>query len=175
MASKRRNMFHKNKTQETTENGRCNLPPFCDWVWRLRFARRLISPKTRKFSPPLSTLRTVPLRTAVLSHAKRLAEYESYFDPSILPTCVGLLCSARVVCRGTGGRLSLDRNLRPANRLILFCGRVSTGCNLQRLDIEVEEIGGSILQTLPTRLSEAPQADHHANDSSQAWRIYWMG
>ncbi|KAL1139007.1 hypothetical protein AAG570_009068 [Ranatra chinensis] len=23
-------MFHKNKTQETTENGRCNLPPFCD-------------------------------------------------------------------------------------------------------------------------------------------------
>ncbi|KAL1124763.1 hypothetical protein AAG570_001384 [Ranatra chinensis] len=30
MASKRRNMFHKNKTQETTEEGRCNLPPFCD-------------------------------------------------------------------------------------------------------------------------------------------------
>ncbi|KAL1129858.1 hypothetical protein AAG570_012802 [Ranatra chinensis] len=23
-------MFHKNKTQETTENGTCNLPPFCD-------------------------------------------------------------------------------------------------------------------------------------------------
>ncbi|KAL1122515.1 hypothetical protein AAG570_002846 [Ranatra chinensis] len=23
-------MFHKNRTQETTENGRCNLPPFCD-------------------------------------------------------------------------------------------------------------------------------------------------
>ncbi|KAL1124185.1 hypothetical protein AAG570_001955 [Ranatra chinensis] len=30
MASKRRNMFQKNKTQETTENGGCNLPPFCD-------------------------------------------------------------------------------------------------------------------------------------------------
>ncbi|KAL1123996.1 hypothetical protein AAG570_001766 [Ranatra chinensis] len=29
MASKRRNVFQKNKTQETTENGRCNLPPFC--------------------------------------------------------------------------------------------------------------------------------------------------
>ncbi|KAL1115228.1 hypothetical protein AAG570_007259 [Ranatra chinensis] len=29
MASKRRNMFQKNKTQETTENGTCNLPPFC--------------------------------------------------------------------------------------------------------------------------------------------------
>ncbi|KAL1117759.1 hypothetical protein AAG570_004074 [Ranatra chinensis] len=32
MASKRRNMFQKNKTQETTENGSCNLPPFCDWL-----------------------------------------------------------------------------------------------------------------------------------------------
>ncbi|KAL1123859.1 hypothetical protein AAG570_001629 [Ranatra chinensis] len=31
MASKRRNMFHKNKKQETTEIGTCNLPPFCDW------------------------------------------------------------------------------------------------------------------------------------------------
>ncbi|KAL1123150.1 hypothetical protein AAG570_002237 [Ranatra chinensis] len=30
MASKRRNMFQKNKTQETTENDTCNLPPFCD-------------------------------------------------------------------------------------------------------------------------------------------------
>ncbi|KAL1110222.1 hypothetical protein AAG570_008299 [Ranatra chinensis] len=30
MASKRRNMFHKNKTRETTENDMCKLPPFCD-------------------------------------------------------------------------------------------------------------------------------------------------
>ncbi|KAL1116813.1 hypothetical protein AAG570_005283 [Ranatra chinensis] len=30
MASKRRNIFHNNKTQEMTENGSCNLPPFCD-------------------------------------------------------------------------------------------------------------------------------------------------
>ncbi|KAL1129230.1 hypothetical protein AAG570_013759 [Ranatra chinensis] len=35
MASKRRNMFQKNKTQETTENGRCNLPPFCGGRWSL--------------------------------------------------------------------------------------------------------------------------------------------
>ncbi|KAL1138375.1 hypothetical protein AAG570_008439 [Ranatra chinensis] len=34
-ASKRRNMFHKNKTQETTENGACNLPPFCDFLLSL--------------------------------------------------------------------------------------------------------------------------------------------
>ncbi|KAL1139005.1 hypothetical protein AAG570_009066 [Ranatra chinensis] len=33
MASKRRNMFYQNKKQETTEIGRGNLPPFCDW-WR---------------------------------------------------------------------------------------------------------------------------------------------
>ncbi|KAL1122417.1 hypothetical protein AAG570_002748 [Ranatra chinensis] len=26
-----RRFFQKNKTQETTENGMCNLPPFCDW------------------------------------------------------------------------------------------------------------------------------------------------
>ncbi|KAL1129903.1 hypothetical protein AAG570_012847 [Ranatra chinensis] len=31
MASKRRNLFHKNKKQETTEIGPCNLPPFCDF------------------------------------------------------------------------------------------------------------------------------------------------
>ncbi|KAL1116091.1 hypothetical protein AAG570_005586 [Ranatra chinensis] len=30
MASERRNMFHKNKKQETTEISTCNLPPFCD-------------------------------------------------------------------------------------------------------------------------------------------------
>ncbi|KAL1115234.1 hypothetical protein AAG570_007265 [Ranatra chinensis] len=35
MASKRRNMFHKNKTQETTEEGRCNLPPFCEAITHL--------------------------------------------------------------------------------------------------------------------------------------------
>ncbi|KAL1117505.1 hypothetical protein AAG570_003824 [Ranatra chinensis] len=37
MASMRRNMFYKNKKQETTEIGTCNLPSFCDsaaWVGR---------------------------------------------------------------------------------------------------------------------------------------------
>ncbi|KAL1138933.1 hypothetical protein AAG570_008995 [Ranatra chinensis] len=30
MASKYRNVFYKNKNQETTEVGTCNLPPICD-------------------------------------------------------------------------------------------------------------------------------------------------
>ncbi|KAL1140043.1 hypothetical protein AAG570_007020 [Ranatra chinensis] len=33
MASKRRNMFHKNKMQETTENDTSNLPPFCFFIY----------------------------------------------------------------------------------------------------------------------------------------------
>ncbi|KAL1122823.1 hypothetical protein AAG570_003149 [Ranatra chinensis] len=49
MASKRRNMFYKNKKQETTEIGTGNLPPFCDCMSCRHSTRGLAKKKAKHF------------------------------------------------------------------------------------------------------------------------------
>ncbi|KAL1123833.1 hypothetical protein AAG570_001604 [Ranatra chinensis] len=120
MASKRRNMFHKNKTQETTGNSTRNLPPFCELD--PIFSRVLDSTVIceRKKPPHRRHLVTVsPPIVSVVSPPHGLADF-------------------RVTASVSGG----------TNGSVVACRRVGTGCGDHGAHRQEEERSQTFGETL---------------------------
>ncbi|KAL1117492.1 hypothetical protein AAG570_004815 [Ranatra chinensis] len=103
MASKRRNMFHKNKTQETTEKGR----DFLKMLQRLRldviwFHDR--APKVRDLKLVFPTGETEPARSAT-----SVLEPGTKLQPPCVTTCSSYCLHAIALLRHLSGRVILSR------------------------------------------------------------------